>query len=126
FGFHIGEASQEELSEASCLLDLSEHRLDDLLSQPVATSPSGPPEFGSHCFGQPAGEVWLAALGMFGPTDRDIAADAAFSQGFEVSFAAVACIGRSLLRPAAQIGPDAVEQRHELVLVTGLCHQAVG
>ena len=32
FGLHFLDASQQELPEAACLLDLSEYRLDDLLS----------------------------------------------------------------------------------------------
>ena len=35
FGLHFLDASQQELPEAACLLDLSEYRLDDLLSEPV-------------------------------------------------------------------------------------------
>src|SRR5277367_4194585 len=62
---------------------------------------------------------------MLGRSDRDIAADAALSQSFEVGFAAIPGVGRSLLRLAAQIGLDAVEQRHQLVLVTHLCDQVV-
>src|SRR5262245_10275524 len=95
FGFHFGEAAQQELSEASCLLDLSEHRLDDLLSEPVATSPSASPELGAHRLGQPAAAVWLASIGMLGPSDGDVTADAALSQGLEIGFAAVAGVGRS-------------------------------
>src|SRR3954451_17457003 len=38
------EAAQEELAEASGMLDLSEHRLDHLLSQPVTAAPPGSPQ----------------------------------------------------------------------------------
>src|SRR4051794_26150683 len=38
------EATQEELAEASGVLDLSEHRLDYLLSQPVTAAPPGSPQ----------------------------------------------------------------------------------
>ena len=48
------ETSQQELPEASGLLDLSEHRLDDLLSEPVATSPAGPSEPLAHGLGESA------------------------------------------------------------------------
>lgn len=35
------EASQQELAEASGLLDLSEDRFDDLLAQPVSAALTG-------------------------------------------------------------------------------------
>ncbi len=35
FGFDLVDAAQEELAEASCLLDLAEDRLDDLFSQSI-------------------------------------------------------------------------------------------
>jgi len=35
-GSDLVEATEEELAEASCMLDLAEHRLDDLLSEAVA------------------------------------------------------------------------------------------
>ena len=37
----VRKSAEEELSEASGLLDVPEHRLDDLLAQPVSTSPPG-------------------------------------------------------------------------------------
>ena len=42
FASDLGETAEEELSEASGLLDVPEHRLDHLLSQPVSTSPARP------------------------------------------------------------------------------------
>ena len=42
------EAPRQELPEASGLLDLSEHRLDDLLAQPVAATPAGALELPCH------------------------------------------------------------------------------
>jgi len=38
------EATQEELAEASGVLDLSEHRLDHLLAQAVTAAPPGSPQ----------------------------------------------------------------------------------
>jgi hypothetical protein len=37
------EAAQQEVAEASGSLDLTEYRLDDLLSQAIAAAPSGAP-----------------------------------------------------------------------------------
>src|SRR5258708_12085465 len=39
-GSDLVEAAQEELAEASGMLDLAEHRFDDLLSQAVAAAPA--------------------------------------------------------------------------------------
>src|ERR1700722_7127477 len=38
---HCLKATQQELSKSSCLLDLSEHRLHDLLSQSVPAAITG-------------------------------------------------------------------------------------
>ena len=54
-GSDVVETAEEELAEASGLLDLSEHRLDDLLAQPVSRSPSGPADRVGHCL-----HPWLA------------------------------------------------------------------
>lgn len=42
------ETAHQELSEAPGLLDLPEHRLDDLLSQAKAAAAPGSPQTGSH------------------------------------------------------------------------------
>jgi hypothetical protein len=42
------ETPQQELPEASGLLDVSEYRLDDLLVQAVATAPASTLELGCH------------------------------------------------------------------------------
>src|SRR5258708_9110916 len=47
-GSDLVEAAQEELAEASGMLDLAEHRFDDLLSQAVAAAPAGALEFCRH------------------------------------------------------------------------------
>jgi len=47
-GSDLVEATEEELAEASCMLDLAEHRLDDLLSEAVATAPAGAVELCRH------------------------------------------------------------------------------
>src|SRR5260370_5811562 len=47
-GSDLVEAAQEELAEASGMLDLAEHRFDDLLSQAVAAAPARALEFCRH------------------------------------------------------------------------------
>ena len=76
FGAHFLYTAQQKLAEASCLLDLPEHRLDDLLSQAVAAAISGALEFLPHRLGQRAAglRAWLG-IGMLGAPCRDIGVD---------------------------------------------------
>ena len=48
FSFHLVDAAQEELAEASCPLDLAEDGLDDLFSQSIAASRTCALELGAH------------------------------------------------------------------------------
>src|SRR5258707_15619896 len=71
-GSDLLEAAQEELAEASGMLDLAEHRFDDLLSQAVAAAPAGALEFCRHgglarAFG-PASRPGGIRLAVAGPT----------------------------------------------------------
>jgi hypothetical protein len=78
----------------SCLFDLSEHRLDHLLSEPVAAS--RPRAF------QRAAALSFGLGGVLGATSCDVSADPAIGQGVEVGLAAVPGIGGSFLGlPAA-------------------------
>src|SRR5260370_42453616 len=89
FGAHFLDTAQQELPEPPCLLDLSEHRLDDLLSEPVSTSPAGALELLPHRLGQRPGEVAFAVGGALGAPGRDVSADLALGPGREVRLAAV-------------------------------------
>src|SRR6266851_6035607 len=126
FGADVVEASQQELSEPPGLLDLSEDRLDDLLSEPVSTSPSCPLELVAHGLGERPGDLAFAVGGVFGPPGRDVSADLAISQGLEVGFAAIAGIGRGFFWLAPEIVFDAIDQRHELIMVARALRQAMG
>src|SRR5262245_61639525 len=55
FGLYVVDATQQKLSEPSCLLDLSEHRLDHLLAQAIAAAMAGASEPLGHCGQQRAG-----------------------------------------------------------------------
>src|SRR5258707_4916622 len=97
FGPHFLDASQQELPEASGLLDLSEHRLDDLLSEPVSTSPSCPLELVAHGLGERPGDLAFAVGRMFGPSGCEVRGDAALSQGLEIGLASgTACLSGTL------------------------------
>src|SRR4029077_739469 len=117
FGAHFVDASQQELPEPPCLLDLSEHRLDDLLSKPVPASPSRALELVPHGLGERLLDRPLAFGGVFGASDCDVSADLAIGQGLQVRLAQIPAIGRRLPRPGAEIGLDAVDQADQLAVI---------
>src|SRR3981189_766426 len=53
FGFDLVDAAQEELAEASCLLDLAEDGLDDLFAQSIPASIACALEFFAHFGDEP-------------------------------------------------------------------------
>jgi predicted transposase YbfD/YdcC len=100
FGGYLLDPSHQELAEPSCLLDLSEHRLDYLLTQSVAAAAPASPELCRHG-GEPASGAIRAFAGrgrrtMLLPPGRHVAADPLLCQAFQVGFAAIAGIRREL------------------------------
>jgi hypothetical protein len=69
------DAAEEELAEASSLLDLAEHRFDDVFAQAVAAAASRVSEFPAHGRDQRASPPILAAGRMLGPAGGHVAAD---------------------------------------------------
>ena len=126
FGAHFLESSQQELVEASGLLDLPEHRLHDLFSQPVAAAVSSAPEFLPHGLGERPASPALFAIGMLGAPRGEIGFDASIGQGLQVGLAAIAAIGRGLLGLAAKIGRNAIGKRDELALIAHAWRQLMG
>src|SRR5712691_582509 len=92
FGRHFLDAAHEELPEASCRLDLTEHRLDDLLAQAVAAAPTAAFEPALHRLGQRAERLAFGIARMLGPGDGDVACDAALREGREIRLRAIAGI----------------------------------
>src|SRR5215207_5803757 len=80
FGLHFLDASEQELCKPSCLLDLSEHRLDDLLPEPVATPPPGPPELIAHRLAAQPSDGSLGLVWVFGASGCDVSTDLAVGQ----------------------------------------------
>src|SRR5690348_10928268 len=64
FVSHLFEAAEQELSEPSSSLDLTEDRLDHLLAQSVAAAPAGTPEPQAHGRDQRTPTSILAAVGV--------------------------------------------------------------
>ena len=69
---HLLEAAEKELLEATCLLDLSEDGLDDLLAQSVAAAAAGASEPPAHGRDQRASALVLATIGVIGATGGDL------------------------------------------------------
>src|SRR5665213_1192604 len=131
FGLHFLAPAQQELAEPSCLLDLSEHRLDDLLAQSIAAAMTGTPELGAHPDEErsrrerPFGGSGYGSVLL--PPRRDVAVDPPPAERAKIGGRAVAGVGRDFFRIALEIGLDGVEQRSELrliaaVVVEGVCH----
>src|SRR5258705_11468855 len=108
------EPAQQELSEPSGVLDVTEDRLNDLLSQPVAAAPPCAFELGGHgCGGRAVTPSFAAAarLAVPRPTCSNEAVDPAAAQMREVGFRAEARIGRDLLRVRAKHAARGGQQR---------------
>jgi hypothetical protein len=114
FLFDLVEAAQEELSEASGCLDMTEHRFDDLLSQAVATSSSALLELGPHRRHARAGLDGACAASRRLAVSRaacgDVGGNVVAGQHLEVGLAAVAGVGREFLRIAAEVAPYGADQ----------------
>jgi len=98
FGLHLFDAPQHELAEPSGLLDLSEHRLDHLLAQPIAAAIAGAPELGAHPGDQRAGLRPPLCGGGLGSvllsSGRDVTLDPPPADSAKIGGRAIARIGR--------------------------------
>ena len=96
FGGDLLDAAQQELAEAPRLLDLSEHRLGQLLSQAVGAGVAAGLDFFAH--GGDAGAAAFSFPGVLGPPRRDIGVDLALLQRRKIGVGAIAasadsCVG---------------------------------
>ncbi len=101
------DAVEEELTKASCLLDLPKHRLNDLLAQSIATAMPGPLERRGHgdhpglALQAPSRDMRLVAA-ISPASGRHVGPDATLGHGLEIGLAREPCIGGHLDRLAAQ------------------------
>src|SRR5450631_2364103 len=129
-GSDLVEAAQEELAEASCVLDLTEHGFDDLLSQAVAAAPAGALELCRHgglarSFG-PASRTGGMGLAMACPAGSEVSGDPTAGELGEVLLVTVAGVGRDFLGIGAQHRTDLFDQRQERAGICRACLQALG
>ena len=104
---HGLKATQQELSKSSCLLDLPEHRLDDLLSQSVPAAITGALQLPPHCLRHLAADLKRGLGRMLGSPGGDIGVDLPGRERQKIVLAAIARIRPNLPRLASEVGPDA-------------------
>ena len=119
----IVEASQEELSEAACFLDLTEDRLNRLLSLcvclPCFHSPEKPlhPLLEGEVLRNPAaGSGWFR-IGVSRISWRYRGLDALALCMSDILFAEVACVGAQFSRCTLAVLLYLIEHRYKLLLV---------
>src|SRR6266852_1340962 len=109
----VVEATQQELSEAARVLDLAEHRLDDLLAQSIPTTAAGALELARHRRDQaaqpPLALIDRGGAAMLLPAGGDVGGDAALGEAGNVGFGTVAGIGGSFVGTLAGGGFDGVD-----------------
>lgn len=113
----LRDTAEEELSEASDVLDVPEYWLHDLLSQPVSASAPGPADRLGHGLHTrlalehaPRHGIGLA---MPDAARRQVSSDPAFGQGVEVGFGGEPRVARHFAQLAAQLCAGLVHQRDQ-------------
>src|SRR5229473_1655629 len=84
------DAAPQELAEAACLFDLSEHRFHHLLSQSVGRLEAAVVDLLSHPLGQRSAGFSVRGCRVLGASGCDISVNAVCFERFEIGFAAVA------------------------------------
>lgn len=87
-GMHFLNAPQQELAEAACLIDLSEHWSHRLLS--IGRFEAAVVDLLSHSLGQRSAAFSVRGGRVPGASGRYVAVDAVRFERFEIGFAAVA------------------------------------
>src|SRR5215472_9958270 len=107
---HCLKATQEELSKSSCLLDLPEHRLHDLLSQSVPTAITGALQLLLHFLRHLAADLARGLGRMLGSPSGDIGVDLPGRERPQIVLTAIARVRRNLPGLASEVGPDGIDQ----------------
>ena len=76
FGAHFLDAPQQELAEAACLFDLSEHWFHYLLSQSVGRFEAAVVDLLSHSLGQRSANCSVRGCRVLGASGCDITVNA--------------------------------------------------
>ena len=103
---HGVKAAQQELSKSSCLLDLPEHRLHDLLSQSVPAAITGALQLLPHFLRHLAADLARGLGRMLGSPGSDVGVDRRERQ--QIVLTAIARVRRNLPALASEVGPDGI------------------
>jgi hypothetical protein len=95
FGTDFLDAAQQELAEAACLFDLSEHRFHHLLSQSVGRFEAAVVDLVSHPLRQRSADLSVRGGRVLGASGRDISVNAMCFERFEIGFAAAELMSES-------------------------------
>src|SRR4029077_5444617 len=96
-------AAQQELAEAACLFDLSEHRFHPLLSQSAGRFEAAIVDLFAHQLRQRSTSLSVCRCRVLGASRCDIAVETTCYERFEIGFAAVARVRLGLLWVGAEI-----------------------
>src|SRR5579885_3265771 len=113
----LWKPAEEALPEAPCRLDLTEHRLDDLLAQAVSAAPPGASELGGHGgeararLDRPLAGGVAAAVAR--AARREPGGDAALGEESGIGLVAIAGVGGEFVRVGLEVAPNGLDQRHE-------------
>lgn len=123
----LRQAPQQELPEATRLLNRSKHGFDHLLSQTIATARASAVQADLHRVDSRPRDGLASAngrgLAVLLPTRGDISSHVAASQRLEIVLGAIPCIRRPLSSLSARVAPDGRQHRLELVRVARLVRQ---
>src|ERR1700678_2855700 len=111
---HCLKATQEELSKSSCLFDLPEHRLHDLLSQSVPAAITGALQLLPHFLRHLAADLARGLGRMLGSSGSDISVDPPGRERQKIVLTAIARVRRNLPGLASEVGPDGIDQGNKL------------
>src|SRR6478736_3667832 len=87
---HGLKATQQELAKSSCLLDLPEHRLHDLLSQSVPAAITGALQLLPHSLRHLAADLACGLGRMLGAPGSDISVDLPGRERQRIALTAIA------------------------------------
>src|SRR5713226_7618479 len=124
---NLADPSQQELAKSSPLLDLTEHRLDRLLPQPVATAAPAPPQLLPHRI-HPSAQLDLSRSGrcslpVFLTARGDVSVDVTPVELLQIVFRTIPSVGRHLPSLSFCVLFDLSRHRRKLLRVRGVVGQ---
>ena len=122
---HCLKATQQELSKSSCLLDLPEHWLHDLLSRSVPAAITGALQLLPHFLRHLVADLARGLGRMLGSSGSDIGVDLPGRERQKIVLTAIARVRRNLPGLASEVGPDGIDQGNKLRTVAHALRQSM-